>query len=221
MAGIIKSGIFAQRGGISESQVFNFEDMQERAEAYLEQVRQQGEAILADARAQAVELTRDAVDKLRQQAATEAEEKLDAYVAERLTTALPALQNAVDQIEQAKLSWIRHWEQETVKLAVAIAERIARRELQRQPEIPQTLIQESLQLAVGAGTYRLHLNPDDLEVLGSWIETLLSELGERAPSEVVADPAVTRGGCRVITEFGSIDQTFEAQLKRIEQELAS
>jgi flagellar biosynthesis/type III secretory pathway protein FliH len=36
---------------------------------------------------------------------------------------------------------------------------------------------------------------------------------------VVADPQVSLGGCRVETRFGVIDQQFEAQLARIEQEL--
>ena len=38
-------------------------------------------------------------------------------------------------------------------------------------------------------------------------------------AEIVADPAITLGGCRVETRFGIIDQQFEAQLKRIEEEL--
>ena len=35
----------------------------------------------------------------------------------------------------------------------------------------------------------------------------------------MADPEIARGGCRVETRFGTIDQQFEAQLARIEEEL--
>jgi len=35
----------------------------------------------------------------------------------------------------------------------------------------------------------------------------------------VADPDITPGGCRVDTQFGSIDQQLETQLARIEEEL--
>ena len=37
---------------------------------------------------------------------------------------------------------------------------------------------------------------------------------------IVADPDVSPGGCRVVTEFGVIDETYEAQLDRIAEELA-
>ena len=37
-------------------------------------------------------------------------------------------------------------------------------------------------------------------------------------AELVADPAITPGGCRVETRFGVIDQQFETQLARIEEE---
>ena len=36
---------------------------------------------------------------------------------------------------------------------------------------------------------------------------------------VIADETVSRGGCRVHTEFGVIDQQIESQLMRIETEL--
>ena len=38
---------------------------------------------------------------------------------------------------------------------------------------------------------------------------------------VVADQNVTPGGCRLETEFGSLDQQLEAQLARITEELLS
>jgi flagellar assembly protein FliH len=36
---------------------------------------------------------------------------------------------------------------------------------------------------------------------------------------IVADESITAGGCRVDTEFGSLDQQLEAQLARITEEL--
>ena len=40
-----------------------------------------------------------------------------------------------------------------------------------------------------------------------------------APSAIVADDAVSPGGCCVKTKFGVIDQQIESQLRRIEEEL--
>jgi len=54
--------------------------------------------------------------------------------------------------------------------------------------------------------------------LGNAVQVLIQEMSGMGSPEVVADPAVTRGGCRVETRFGTIDQQFEAQLARIEED---
>ena len=66
----------------------------------------------------------------------------------------------------------------------------------------------------------LHLHPEDHANLGQQVTRLTAEMAALGPTTVVADPAISPGGCRVETRFGSIDQQFEAQLARIEKELA-
>ena len=219
MAGIIKAGDVRERSVRFESTPFNFQDITETADRYLTQVRQQGDQIIADAQARAVELTRSAVDKMRESVAAEAEQDLQRRLSEQLDAVLPAINAAIQKLEQARESWIKHWEEETVALAIAIAERIVRRELQSQPEIRQELIRESLTLAVGIGECKLHLNPADYESLSAWLPRLRDEFGERLPTEIVADSSVSLGGCRVSSHFGVIDQTIETQLDRIQEEL--
>jgi flagellar biosynthesis/type III secretory pathway protein FliH len=51
------------------------------------------------------------------------------------------------------------------------------------------------------------------------IEHLSATLSRLAPSQIVADDAISIGGCRVETKFGAIDQQVESQLRRIEEEL--
>ena len=82
-----------------------------------------------------------------------------------------------------------------------------------------TLLREALQLAAGSGEVRVLLNPKDHQALGGQVQSLVKELSGLGPTQVVADASVSAGGCRVETRFGSIDQTFEAQLARVEEEL--
>jgi flagellar assembly protein FliH len=82
-----------------------------------------------------------------------------------------------------------------------------------------TLIREALQLASGRGSVRLLLNPNDHRALGGQVHLLVEEMAGLGETQIVADAAISPGGCRVETRFGSIDQTFEAQLARIEEEL--
>jgi flagellar biosynthesis/type III secretory pathway protein FliH len=66
---------------------------------------------------------------------------------------------------------------------------------------------------------RLHLNPQDHKNLGTQVRTLIDAMSGLGEAEVVADATIDRGGCRVETRFGSIDQQIESQLARIEEEL--
>ena len=113
----------------------------------------------------------------------------------------------------------RAWESSGIHVAAAIAQRVVRRELTAQPEITLTLLREALELAAGSSTIRVHLHPTDRQAMGGQIEALLGTLSGLGTPELVDDPAISRGGCRVETNFGSIDQQCEAQIARIEEEL--
>jgi flagellar assembly protein FliH len=65
----------------------------------------------------------------------------------------------------------------------------------------------------------LRMHPHDLAALGDQIERVVAQISRVGNVEVLADATIERGGCRVETRFGSIDQQFAAQLERIEEEL--
>ena len=133
-------------------------------------------------------------------------------VQKQLATVLPALRQAIEDIHHAKQAWLSHWEASGVHVAAAIAKRLVRRELTRQPEVPMTLVREALELAAGSSQIRLHLHPDDHKALGGQVQMLVQEMSGLGDAEMIADAGVSRGGCRVETRFGTIDQQFEAQL---------
>ena len=126
---------------------------------------------------------------------------------------------AVRDVRDAKHDWLTHWEKSAVHVAAEIAGRLIRGELARQPEIPLKLVREALELAAGSTRLRILLHPKDYQTLSRQVEVLVKELSGLAQAEVVADAGISPGGCRVETAFGQIDQQFEAQLARIEEEL--
>lgn len=202
-------------GHATPSVAFNFDDMAAQANRYLEKVRAEAAEIVAKARQEADQVRNSAEDRGRR-AGWQAVEQI---VRGQLATALPALRQVVQDIQHAKQTWLTHWEASAVHVAAAIAERLIRRELAGQPEITLTLVREALELAAGSSQLRIHLNPADHKVIGPRVEMLLEELATLTTAELLADPEITPGGCRVETRFGIIDQQFEAQLKRIEEEL--
>jgi flagellar assembly protein FliH len=197
MSTIIKS----QSDEPREAVAFAFGDLAERRRAVMEE-RQRQEAA-----------AHKAAEELRQQ-------QIDARVDARLDGLAAAVRSAVDGIEASRAEWLAHWERSALGVATAIAARVIRREVQRTPEITLDLVREALELASGSAEVQLRMHPDDLAAFGKRVRQLADELGRLGDAKIVADAEITRGGCRVDTRFGSIDQQFEAQLARIELELA-
>jgi len=198
---------------------FNFNDMADQADQYLAKVHAEAARILAGVKKEAETIRRGAEAEGRAAGQRMIEEMVAKQVAQQMATLLPALRETVQQIRHARQAWLTHWEKCAVATACAIASRLIRKELSATPEITLTLIREALELAAGSDEIRLHLNPADHEALGEQIETLRGELSALAAAEIIAEPSVTPGGCRVETRMGVIDQQFEAQLARIEEEL--
>jgi flagellar assembly protein FliH len=201
---------------------FNFDDLQGQADCYLDEVRRQGQQLLEKARQEALAMKPQFEAEARRAAEETVQERVEQLaeqlVNQRLQTLRPALEQAVGAIERARGDWAAQWESQAVHLAVAIAQRIIRRELAGDPQIQAAYIREALELAVGQQV-RVRIHPDDREslgrVAGQWLEQSLA----RASAELVADPSVSPGGCLVETQHGQIDQRIETQLARIEEEL--
>jgi flagellar assembly protein FliH len=194
--------------------------MRGQASEYLDTVRQEAAKIIQQAHLDAERIRRQAEVAGRKAAEAAAERILEEKVTKRMETLLPALEQIVRQIDDAKGEILSHWERSALNVISAIAERVIRRELAQQPEIALELIAEALRLATGAVDITLHVSPADHKNLGSQIERLGATLARLAPNQVVADAAVSVGGCRVETKFGEIDLQIESQLRRIEEELS-
>ena len=218
MSTIIKSGDCNVH-----SVAFNFDDMAAKAGQYLDKVRAEAAQILAKAQRESAAIRQQAEQEghkagqasLEQMAQRQAQELVSA----ELRTLLPALRQVIQDLHYARQTWLSHWEQSAVHVAAAIAARLIRRELENKPDIPLALVREAMELAAGSAQIRVHLNPADYESLGEQVQMLLQAIAAVGTPELIADPQVTRGGCRVETRFGVIDQQFEAQLARIEEEL--
>jgi flagellar biosynthesis/type III secretory pathway protein FliH len=65
----------------------------------------------------------------------------------------------------------------------------------------------------------LRLNPQDHATLGQQVEAIAKQVASAGTLQIVPDASITPGGCRIDTEFGSLDQQLEAQLARITEEL--
>lgn len=215
MSTVIKAGQTSRGGG---GVAFNLDDMAVQAQQYLEKVKAQAAQIVADAQQQSDQIKKAAHNQGVQTAKQHLRQLVDQEVSQRVE---PQLREIIRQLHEARHAWHAHWEKCAVDVAIRIAERICRRQLSFTPEIPLQLVQEALQLAAGSAELRLYLNPQDHRALAAPLAKLVAEFAAVAPAQVIEDPSIGPGGCRLETRSGAIDQTFAVQLARIEEELLS
>jgi flagellar assembly protein FliH len=199
---------------------FSFSDLRTQADEYLDTVRREAAKIIQHAHQHAEQIRRQAEIDGRTAAECAAESVLDEKVGKRMDTLLPTLEQLVQQLNDARGELQTHWERSVLKFATTIAERIIRRELSREPQITLDLLAEALRLAAGSPKITLRMSPDDRANLGTQVERLTAAICRLGPCDIVADPSITPGGCRIVTRFGEIDHRIESQLRRIEEELA-
>jgi flagellar assembly protein FliH len=129
--------------------------------------------------------------------------------AQRMRRILDALAEPVRELDDAV-------EQALVRLSLGVARQIIRRELSLQPGEVLAVIKEAVALLpLSARDVSVRLHPDDARFIR---ETL--DVGDDAAAwTMVEDPAISRGGCRVVTSTAQIDATLEHRLAQLASSL--
>lgn len=206
---------------------FAYADIEARCDEQLQAAQERARQLLLDAETQAEEVRSAARQMGHTTGSLQAETEFDARVeaevqlrvAERLNHLVPALQTATAQLIRDREQILLQCESGVIKLSLALAERILRREIAARPAAPHALIAEALQLTVGASSVVLRLNPVDVEVLEAHSEEWQKLLASQRSLQVVPDPQISRGGCLLETPVGEVDGRIETQLARLSAEL--
>lgn len=206
---------------------FNFVDLCQEAEQVIAQAQQTAEELLTRARQEVASLheqTRMAAREAGLQAARteiqrQAMELTSQRLDEELKSALPALKAAAEALQSERDRWLIRWEQTAVRVGVAIAEKLVKSQISTRPLLASGMITDALRLAAGQPRITVHLHPDDLAAWGDHGPQIVESLTACADSTLIADPDVSRGGCRIETIHGEIDAQVETMLERLANEL--
>ncbi len=128
--------------------------------------------------------------------------------ARQLSTQIGSLlQSTAEQIDELQQKMAR-------ALAVSasnLARQIVRSELQANPELVAMIASEALDtLLLSAKHITLRVHPDDQEIVQQGASEVLAARGGR----VIIDSAVSRGGCLVESDIGTVDATMETRWRR-------
>ena len=210
---------------------FNFEDVQERCDTYKQGIKEQCRQMVLDADNEAARIRekaqkeghsegyRNGLRQAEEEIERKSQEHAEKLVEQRLSTVIPAVTELLDDLVHARSQFQADWEVELVSLSVAIASRIVKGRLEREPEAMLGLVRDLIQLSVGRASVELRLNPIDLSSLGERVRAAVAESARGMKVHLVADESVTAGGSIVITDHGQIDARVETILGRISDEL--
>ncbi len=120
----------------------------------------------------------------------------------------------IESFDESRSSYFQKVEQETVRLALAVAARILRREAQMDPLLLTGAVRVALGQLSDTTVVRLLVPSQDEE---AWKETLKLIPRLRPRPHVVGDATLELGECRIETELGTVDLGLAAQLKEIER----
>ena len=124
---------------------------------------------------------------------------------------LARLAQTIDTIAALRTSFLRRSEQDLVRLAMAIAERVIHREVQLDRDLILVMARAAIARLGDAAVVTVHVNSDDLAAIAPRLEIQTAT----GPIRLVADPGVPAGGCFVESNLGDVDATIEEQMREI------
>ncbi|MCS6860339.1 MAG: FliH/SctL family protein [Abditibacteriales bacterium] len=169
-------------------------------------------------------LSTEEVERLRAQAWEEGRREGFAAGKQEAAQLLALLRGVVEEAMAARETFIAITTPQLLNLAVQIAEKIVRREVERDATVVQRIAEDALRHAVDKHHLRIRVHPDDLATLQALAPELRAALEDVREFEIVpdrrrGDRRMMRGGCLIETESGVIDARIETQLEEIHERL--
>jgi flagellar assembly protein FliH len=206
---------------------FALPDLEEQARTRIARAEAEAERIVADAQARAGEIESaareqgeaagwqqghsDGQDSGACQALEVRAEELRQLIA-TFNTAAAALDEFRAEVEAAAT-------RDAVELALAIAERITRRQGAVDPAVLLENLHAALAVVGRTPVTRVAVHPSQRSALLAALPQLQMDTPSVSRAELVDDESILPGGCRVFTSHGQVDADLRTQLDRVVDKL--
>ena len=120
-----------------------------------------------------------------------------------------------EAFDEERRSYFEKAEVETVKLALAVAARILRREAAADPLLLTNAVRVALGQLAASTRVELHVPERDRTM---WEETMLLIAGLKTRPEIVGQTQLSTGQCQLLTDLGTVDLGVAAQWEVIEKD---
>ncbi|WP_172839038.1 FliH/SctL family protein [Thermanaeromonas toyohensis] len=198
------------------------ENVKERAELLLEEARREAESLREKAQKEVEALKRQGWEEGYRAGWEEGHRdglqaaKAEAEILRREGEKIR--EQAREVLKEAKEVYketLKEAEEQVLELALEIAEQIVGRQVELNRDIVLDIAHKAIQRVAEGQFYTIYASPDEAALLRQHREELLKEAPPKARLQIIADPALKPGGCRVETESGFVDATVDTQLMEV------
>jgi flagellar biosynthesis/type III secretory pathway protein FliH len=188
-------------------------DPEIEVKAILERARLQAEEIILAAQAQADDVLLQAQTEIEDQKKEGYQQGLKEARLE-MEEALQAVRAMVTEVDTWKNNLMAQGEQILVEMLKEIARKLFGDGAELDPQALQTNLNRIMDSAHGLGGLNIFLNPKDARILDSaWVDQQLLISGGQA--KIIPSANITRGGCYVKGNMGTVDGRVETQLEAL------
>jgi flagellar assembly protein FliH len=223
MASVLKADGGGRHGLTGGAIGFNLDDFAQQGKQQLEAAHFAARKLIEEAQQQAKQILEQARQQGRQDGLREAEAtvqgRIDAETKRRVGVQLPQLTQAAEALRQGESAWLEQWRATTVQLAVAMSERVVRRELQLDPSILHRWAEEAVAAVRAARQVVLCVHPETLAQRGEELDAIL-QAADLADAVIQPDERVDPSGIVIRQEGGRLDMQLQTQLARLSEQLS-
>lgn len=180
------------------------EDAQREAEAIILQSEKRREEIFNKSRAEGLRIGQDEGFEVGEEEAT------------RL---IHQMKEIISNAEHKRENIVKEAEEDIIELAILVAKKIVKDDLKIDKEVVVRNVKESLKKVSERDEITIKVNLVDLKLTEAHREEFLKDVSGVKKIHIKDDPTIEPGGCKIETDFGSVDAGISTQIEEIKKSL--
>lgn len=139
--------------------------------------------------------------------------------AREVSSIVESMKESIESLMDTRQEFFGKAEKEMIDLVTMVSSEIVLREIKEDENVIADLVRKAVEEIHIQQKVKIRVNPADLENVRHIEEKLIEEVEAIKGVELVADRKVTRGGCVIETNIGTLDATVENRLMAIHRNL--
>ncbi|MBN2439850.1 MAG: flagellar assembly protein FliH [Spirochaetales bacterium] len=214
---------------IQEAEELAFEKVKEKTNE-AQKIRQEASSevkkVIDEAKEQGLKIERETEEKVQliekqayERGYKEGHEKGFASGEQEVERLIQRLHAIISKTIEKRNEIVEESETQLINMVLLIAKKVIKVISENQKNVVINNVMQALLKLKGGGDVVIKVNPDDLDLTSSHIDSFLKRLEQGRNVSILEDTSVDRGGCVIETDFGQINARISSQLHEIEEKI--